>query len=343
MADDEGYTGGGSSQPSQDRRLRRAGRVRTWVVGAVVASLGLALTGALTGLFTDVGRRILPDLDKPNPLNVTSTSDVEPCGRGWVIPMHSSAIPPPPPLAQSRAGWADQLRGVPALGRRVRVVVTGRTASAVVLTDLRIIVLTRDPPVAGTQVIGICGGAVATRYFVVDLDPALPTVEARPSDFDQPPVAFPYRVSSTEPEVFLIDARTRNCFCSWIAELHWVADGREGITRIDDKGRPFHVTATSSVLRSSSLMKASRYNHTARIDPRLPLPIGPRARTIRSAVVQPILGQAVTAQATCTASAVVKCFAAAQCVAERPMIGNHSWTAPLARTAVRNALALVRA
>ena len=57
---------------------------------------------------------------------------------------------------------------------------------------------------------------------------------------------FPYQVSATEPEVFLIIGEVTRSDVTWVAELSWVSGGRRGVTVIDDDGTPFRTAARSN-------------------------------------------------------------------------------------------------
>ena len=70
---------------------------------------------------------------------------------------------------------------------------------------------------------------------------------------------LPYRVSAEDPEVLLIDARTRNCACSWYLELDWSSQGRTGTVRIDDHGRPFRTTGIDGLPRYEYDTSARRW------------------------------------------------------------------------------------
>ena len=54
---------------------------------------------------------------------------------------------------------------------------------------------------------------------------------------------FPYEVSATEPEVFLIAAHTERYDCTWVAELFWTTGDEKGSTIIDSDGKPFRTTS----------------------------------------------------------------------------------------------------
>jgi hypothetical protein len=87
--------------------------------------------------------------------------------------------PPPDDLgAEGRRAWADAHGGVDAYTTVLRIVVDGRSATAVTLTELCIRLVRRGPPPVGALLEPPGAGAVVTRYFEVDLDEDPPTVKA---------------------------------------------------------------------------------------------------------------------------------------------------------------------
>ncbi|MFD4591933.1 helix-turn-helix domain-containing protein [Streptomyces rubiginosohelvolus] len=165
------------------------------------------------------------------------------CDHAYLLDRAPAAVPPPPVEADA-ASWAGALGAVHAGETGVRITLQGRDDRAVVLESLRIRVVERRSPAEGRvyRMSSGCGGSLTPRMFDVDLDASRPV--ARPvagNDSGDPieAVAFPYRVSVTDPEVFLITGRTVGCDCSWVAELAWSSGGRSGTVRIDDGGRPF--------------------------------------------------------------------------------------------------------
>ncbi|WP_455754264.1 helix-turn-helix domain-containing protein [Streptomyces globisporus] len=168
------------------------------------------------------------------------------CDHAYLLDRAPAAVPPPPVEADA-ASWAGALGAVHAGETGVRITLQGRDDRAVVLESLRIRVAERRSPAEGRvyRMSSGCGGSLTPRMFDVDLDAARPV--ARPvagNDSGEPieAVAFPYRVSVTDPEVFLITGRTVGCDCSWLAELAWSSGGRSGTVRIDDGGRPFRTS-----------------------------------------------------------------------------------------------------
>ncbi|MEK8143775.1 hypothetical protein NKH18_22600 [Streptomyces sp. M10(2022)] len=54
---------------------------------------------------------------------------------------------------------------------------------------------------------------------------------------------LPYRVSSSDVQVFNIDAHVEDHDVTWYLELEWSSGDRSGTVRIDDNGKPFHTSA----------------------------------------------------------------------------------------------------
>ncbi|WP_328878368.1 helix-turn-helix domain-containing protein [Streptomyces sp. NBC_00299] len=168
------------------------------------------------------------------------------CGHDYVVDRPPSQVAPPP-APQDAEAWAGSQNAVHGEQTMIEISVQGKTSTAVVLKALRVRVVGRSAPAGGTvyTMDQGCGGALTPRYFDVDLDKDRPI--ARPADGNDtgvkiPAMRLPYRVSAEDPEVLLVDARTKTCDCSWYLELDWSSQGRTGTVRIDDHGRPFRTT-----------------------------------------------------------------------------------------------------
>ena len=173
----------------------------------------------------------------------------------YVIPRTIDQIPIPPSqmeYVEERQKWADALDGIDARWTSVEVTVTGRSSEPVILHELRVEVLEREPPLEGAHITyGPLGEGAFLRWLSVDLDRVPPEVT---QSIDQRylveegienPVRFPYRVSDTQPETFFILATTEHHDCRWRAVLIWSAGGKRGSTVIDNDGQPFRTTAPS--------------------------------------------------------------------------------------------------
>ncbi|MEU9664044.1 helix-turn-helix transcriptional regulator [Streptomyces bobili] len=175
------------------------------------------------------------------------------CGHDYVVAQPPARVPPPP-AAQDAGPWAAAQGAVHGRETVVEITVQGRSSTAVVLTALRVRVTGRTDPAPG-NVYAMdqgCGSSISPRYFAVDLDrdrPIARPVAGNDTGTPIPAVRMPYRVSSTDPEVLLVTARTQGCDCSWYLELDWSSEGRTGTVRVDDHGRPLRTRSIAGLPR----------------------------------------------------------------------------------------------
>ncbi|MGW3360756.1 helix-turn-helix domain-containing protein [Streptomyces bungoensis] len=189
------------------------------------------------------------------PLTWTADSQVWQggCGHDYVIDKEPARVPPPP-VQQDAGVWAATQGAVHGRQTMVQISVQGKSSTAVVLTALRVRVVSRGAPVTGTAYAMDqgCGGDLTPRDFSVNLDVDRPIAHARPgndSGKPLPAVRFPYRVSATDPEVLLVTATTEAYACDWYLELDWSSQGRTGTVRVDDHGRPFRTSGIKGLPR----------------------------------------------------------------------------------------------
>ena len=229
-------------------------RLRNWLASVAVAAVTAGLIQMMTGAFTSIGSRLWALFTKQQPIQVAMASDFVSFHRdqklSYVIPRSIDQIPPPPRYLKDPVEkfeqWAASLGAVEGPDTDVLVTVTGRSPAPVVLTNLRVTVVDRRPPLRGLHVRTPTAGPLNARYFNVNLDASPPTLESI-DEFEDHPVKFPYRVSATEPEVFYISARTEKCDCTWIAELFWTAGDKKGSTIIKNNGKPFRTTSVENL------------------------------------------------------------------------------------------------
>ncbi|WP_371536206.1 helix-turn-helix domain-containing protein [Streptomyces sp. NBC_01023] len=179
-----------------------------------------------------------------------------PCSQSYLVDRPAAKMPPPP-AEQDAASWAAALGGVSSGGARIELSVQGKTSDAVVLQALHVRIVERHAPLAwASYAMGDgCGGGLTPAGFDVNLDTGTPLadpVAGVQGDRKVPATDFPYRVSTTDPQVLEINARTAAHDVSWYLELQWSSGSRHGTIRIDDHGRPF---------RASSAEGRPRYVH----------------------------------------------------------------------------------
>ncbi|MFD8111263.1 helix-turn-helix domain-containing protein [Streptomyces microflavus] len=245
--DSSAYADGPPAHAPRSRSVRRW--VRSLAV-CTVAALALVLVAASAGPSRQQRPERQPPVARPAAPPFTWTSDDHVwkygCGHTYLVGGPPAAVPPPPAEADAES-WATALGAVHAGETGVRITLQGTDERAVVLEALRIRVVERREPTEGRvhRMSSGCGGALTPRMFDVDLDVARPVARSVPGNDTGEPipaVSFPYRVSASDPEVFLVTGRTARCDCDWVAELRWSSGGRSGTVRIDDGGRPFRTS-----------------------------------------------------------------------------------------------------
>ena len=175
----------------------------------------------------------------PEPLTATFNFNLPMC-EDFMVP--TSLVDSLPGKSQINAQWAYENGGA-TLGA-AELTVQGKTQDAVVLRGLRLIDVEKHTPPTDVATILPCGpggGHLGVRYFEVNFGDQ-PGIIARPSedengnldpDIGEPAVKFPFKVSNTEPEIFLLQISGPPCFCSWRIALDWISMGRSGTTVLD--------------------------------------------------------------------------------------------------------------
>lgn len=252
--------------PPPVSRPRRRGRtkVAATLAAALAAVVSLQVTDAYRGLRSTLGAILFPQdpvevaVVRPPVSWYAQTND--PAGPVFVIPRPLRDIPPPPVEFQARHAWAAGLGGADAGSTLVEILVTGRDGDAVVLNDLRVVVLDRRPALRGTLVRHSPGGdAMFVRTLRVDLDVEPPIVTpgqdhryeviiegTRPEE----PVRFPFRVSESVPEVFSVVGTTTRQLVEWVIEIDVLESGGVRTVVVDDNGHPFVTTPWEADLPS---------------------------------------------------------------------------------------------
>jgi hypothetical protein len=172
------------------------------------------------------------------------------CDHSYLID-HPPADVPEPPVEADAAAWSEPLGAVDAGRTIVEVTVQGTGAEPVVLQALTVRVDQRRSPLdwnVYAMSLG-CGGALTPASYAVDLDQPRPVARAQSGNDGEkrlPAVTFPFRVSSTEPVVLRVIAKTTTCDCDWHLELAWTAAGSTGTTIIREGHHKFRTSGSTS-------------------------------------------------------------------------------------------------
>ncbi len=195
----------------------------------------------------------LPSSSATTPGLIPASGDVQPLTfteRRWGATM------------RSWTDWPPARAGVGASPDQVPFFVQGRSNTEVILTGFRVRVHERHPPLAGTLLGAACGDVGAFRWLEIDLDhnppQALPHYDETTAQIAErfhgvsaamlQPIRFPYKVSVSEAESFLVVAHTEGCDCSWDMELAWATQGRTGTRVINSNGTPFRTTSARATV-----------------------------------------------------------------------------------------------
>ncbi|MEU3743366.1 helix-turn-helix transcriptional regulator [Streptomyces sp. NPDC032198] len=162
----------------------------------------------------------------------------DPCGHPYLVNKSPGTLSPPP-NEQDAASWVAANGAVSARDQTVKLTVQGKGKETVVLESLNVRVVGTSAPLTWTNYkmgyLGVgCGGNIPQRSFAVNLDAAVP----RPTPLEGDS-GFPYKVNSSDPEAFFIDATANTRYVRWYLELDWSSGTRHGTVRIDDTGKPF--------------------------------------------------------------------------------------------------------
>ncbi|MCM2413431.1 helix-turn-helix transcriptional regulator [Streptomyces sp. RKAG290] len=184
---------------------------------------------------------------RPPTVTISSYNWEEPCGQYYLLDQGADFVPPPP-VPQDTRGWARALGGVDGGQMLLELTVQGTSQEAVVLRGLNVRVLNRGAPLkrSAFSMGEGCGSGIQPQSFDVGLDDSRPTltpVAGKQGDETVPAKDFPFRVSSSDVEVFDLDAHVEGHDVSWYLELDWSSGGRTGTLRIDDGGKPFRTSS----------------------------------------------------------------------------------------------------
>ncbi|MFB8239430.1 helix-turn-helix domain-containing protein [Kitasatospora purpeofusca] len=183
------------------------------------------------------------DEEAPFHVNVLTDNWGSPCGQ-WLVSAQPPGTTPAPPAGRRTDSWAAAQHAVPGGHLRLQLTAQGSEDKPVVLHALYVqVVSTRPAPKWNAYTMGSgCGGSLTPAAFAVDLDAAAPRsvpVPAMEGNRKGRTSDFPFRVSSTDPQVLNVDASTAGQDVSWYLEVVWSSGDRQGTVLVNDHGKPF--------------------------------------------------------------------------------------------------------
>lgn len=197
--------------------------------------------------------------DPPEPLFAAVRPVAQRCSTDWFTPRSPEEV-----RALRPAGirsWTDFVDGAAADAGPVLVTLQAVDADrGVTITGVDVEVLSRAPAPAGTVLWARCGDPETLRYLDIDLDAPTPTAAGRPVDpnavqvarergWRTEPIAFPYEITSTDSETFLLNATTASCDCTWTVHFDWSSGGETGTLTLPEAGGAFRVVSGRAATR----------------------------------------------------------------------------------------------
>lgn len=196
------------------------------------------------------------------------------CGFNYVANKNLADISTPPTSLQapgdSVGRWANKESVADSPQTGFDLTITGKSEMPVVLTGMRVEVVSRSQQPPGLLVGTGCGDGITARFVGIDLDEQPPRALAQgtPEPWQSPerfePVKFPYIVSNTKVEQFMVDAYTNKSNYQWRVYLQWSSGGRSGEYRVDWNGKPFDTASASlnaTQITYDQKLKRWRYCH----------------------------------------------------------------------------------
>lgn len=210
------------------------------------------VAGAFSVLAAGVGRE--PQGPDPGSTGVSVSVDYAPDPATWVSTLSPGQIGSPPPYSEhcgsaARLAWIRSRPAVQATQNYVKVTVTAKRSSNVVIRDVKVDQRRLEPPRPAHNY-GLCRGAdgLSARLIEIDLDaaPVRPVFRDYREDAADPggtavPV-FAFSVNPGQLELLLLETVARAGTYAWTARLLMTVDGKDVEETITDNGEAFAVT-----------------------------------------------------------------------------------------------------
>jgi hypothetical protein len=234
-------------------------------IGATIGAVVAAVVGFVITQVLGSAERALSPLSAPLAIQAVANDDFllsspGPPPPAFLIRSPSSAVGPPPDPTSSgsafdpaaRYAWAHRMGGVDAGETILTLTVSGTTGAATVLQQLRLNE-TCGPALAGTVIEYPPGKPAVAAVFgtAVLVQASLPVRQIEfelgrhPHVVEPTGVPFPFTVTQSDVEQFVLVARVADADCKWRLLLDWSSGATNGTVVISDRGKPFRTTASA--------------------------------------------------------------------------------------------------
>ncbi|MER6361648.1 hypothetical protein [Kitasatospora sp. NPDC001527] len=204
--------------------------VTTAVVGVV--SWGVTrLTDGANSLARTTGPLATVSVET-NPKKVGAFEDT---GIQGVLPAGAAPTTGPGTGCTGFHDWLIKNAGTDAGASRLQVTVQGNAERQVQISNVRVVVASREEPPASVGVSCPTAGQANLRFLTIDLDSPQPRATYTSEDG----APFGFTVESGEIETFLISATAQQALYHWYLELDLVSGTKRTTVRVDDGGKSF--------------------------------------------------------------------------------------------------------
>jgi hypothetical protein len=210
---------------------------------AAAAAFTTAVSWLATQFLVDLRTRIevrqpLEVTVKDNPARISGFNDQPIYG---VIPADVRTTGSPGPGCTGFRDWLKLNKGVDGGVTKLQLVVQGKLAKPILISEMRVKVLHKLPPVTGIPV--TCPPAASASYRAIEIDLVADPPRVK-YQFDKK--TFGFTVQAGEFENFNIIATTTRAHYTWLIELDLVVDGVQRTIEVGTPGAPFETTARPS-------------------------------------------------------------------------------------------------
>jgi hypothetical protein len=210
---------------------------------AAAAAFTTAVSWLATQLLVDVRGKIdvrdpLSVNVKDNPARISGFNDQPIYG---MIPADVRTTGSPGPGCTGFHDWLKLNGGMDAGATKLQLIVQGKVAKPVLISEMRVKVVQKLPPVAGIAVGCPPAAEASYRRIEIDLDADPPRVR-----YQSEKKNFGFTVQAGETEAFNIVATTARGHYTWLIDLDLVVAGNQSTMEIGSPSGPFETTARQS-------------------------------------------------------------------------------------------------
>ncbi|MFI9781731.1 hypothetical protein ACIHCV_45360 [Streptomyces sp. NPDC051956] len=228
---ESGDTGQGEGRRRRELWLSLPGLVVTTVLVGIVSWGVTRLTDGAEKLTQDDATLATVSVET-NPARVGAFDDTSVYG---VLPNGATPTTGPGDGCTGFHDWLLKNGGTDARESRLQVTVQGNAQRQVQITNLRVVVVSREEPAPHVGVGCPSAGSANLRFVTIDLDSPRPRAEYDSEDG----APFGFTVKHGEIETFLISATAKEAVYNWHLELDLISGKEQVHMRVDDDGKNF--------------------------------------------------------------------------------------------------------